>query len=62
LLKRLAVLIKLIASSSIKRDELTVVFITGSGSRTLEIVSDTVLQYAVRPVLESVEEVLGMSI
>lgn len=56
----IAVLKKLAASGAIKRDELTVAFITGAGPRTQEILSDTFRVYSVRPTLESVEEVLGM--
>ena len=51
---------KLAASGLIKRNELTVAFITGAGPRTQEIVSDIVQPLAVRPTLESVEEVLGV--
>ena len=52
-LKRLA------ASGVIKRNELTVAFITGAGPRTQETVSDIVQPFAVQPSLESFEEVLG---
>ena len=52
-LKRLA------ASGVIKRNELTVAFITGAGPKTQEIVSDIVQPFAVQPNLESFEEVLG---
>lgn len=51
---------KLVASGLIKRNELTVAFITGAGPRTQEVVSDTVQPITVQPVLESVEEVLGV--
>jgi len=51
---------KLVASGAITRKELTVVFITGAGPRTQEIVADVVRPFTVRPVLESVEEVLGV--
>jgi len=51
---------KLAASGVIKRNELTVAFITGAGPRTQEIVTDTVRPLAVRPALESVEGVLGV--
>ncbi len=50
---------KLAASGVIKRNELTVAFITGAGPRTQEIVSDTVQPFTVQPSLESFEEVLG---
>lgn len=49
---------KLAASQSIKRDELTVAFITGAGPRTQEIVEDMVRPLTVQPDLESVEQVL----
>lgn len=52
---------KLAGSGVIKRNELTVAFITGAGPRTQEILSDIVQPLAVRPVIESVEEVLGIS-
>jgi len=52
-LKRLA------ASGVIKKNELTVAFITGAGPKTQEIVSDIVQLFAVQPNLESFEEVLG---
>jgi len=51
---------KLAASGDIKRNELTVAFITGAGPRTQGIVEDIVRPFTVRPVLESVEEVLGV--
>ena len=53
---------KLAASGSIKRNELAVAFITGAGPRTQEIVAEIVQPITVRPVLESVEEVLGVSV
>ena len=53
-LKRLA------ASGIIKRNELTVAFITGAGPRTQEIVADSVQLFTVQPTLESVEEVLSV--
>ncbi len=53
-LKRLA------ASGIIKRNELTVAFITGAGPRTQEIVADSVQLFTVQPTLESVEKVLGV--
>jgi len=52
-LKRLA------TSGVIKRNELTVAFITGAGPKTQEIVSGIVQPFAVQPNLESFEEVLG---
>jgi threonine synthase len=51
---------KLAASGTIKRNELTVAFITGAGPRTQEIVSDTVQPFTVQPTLESLEEVLSV--
>jgi len=53
---------KLAALGVIKRNELTVAFITGAGPRTQEIVVDTVRPFTVQPTLESVEEVLGVSV
>jgi len=53
---------KLVASGVIKRDRLTVGFITGAGSRTQEIVSDTVRPLNVRSTLESVERALGVPV
>ncbi len=50
---------KLAASGVIKRNELTVAFITGAGPKTQEIVSDIVQSLTVQPNLESFEEVLG---
>ena len=50
---------KLAASGVIKRNELTVAFITGAGPRTQDIVSDLVQPFTVQPSLESFEEVLG---
>ncbi len=50
---------KLVASGAIKRNQLTVAFITGAGPRTQEIVSDVVQPLAIQPTLESFEEVLG---
>ena len=50
---------KLAASGVIKRNELTVAFITGAGPKTQEIMSDTVRPFTVQPTLASVEEVLN---
>ena len=50
---------KLVASGIIRRNELTVAFITGAGPRTQETVSDIVQPFIVQPNLESFEEVLG---
>ena len=53
---------KLVASGVIKKNELTVAFITGAGPRTQEILSDTVQSFTIQPTLESLEEVLGVSV
>ncbi len=53
---------KLAASGVIKRNELTVAFITGAGPRTQDIVSDLVQPFTVQPSLESFEEVLGAQV
>ncbi len=58
----IAALKKLAASGEIKRDELTVAFITGAGPRTQEVIKDIVQPLVVRPTLESAEEVLGVPI
>ena len=50
---------KLAAAGVIKRNELTVAFITGAGPRTQETVSDIVHPFTVQPTLESFREVLG---
>jgi len=50
---------KLAASGTIKKDELTVAFITGAGLKTQEVVSDAVKPLIIQPALESFEEVLG---
>lgn len=55
-LKRLA------ASGVIKKNELTVAFITGAGPRTQEIVSDIVQPFTVQPTLESFEATLGVKV
>ncbi len=52
---------KLAASGIIKRNELTVACITGAGPRTQEIVSEVVQPFAVKPTLESFEEILKVS-
>ncbi len=53
---------KLAASKVIKRNELTVAFITGAGPKTQEIVSDIVQPFTIQPTVESFEEVLGEQI
>jgi threonine synthase len=51
---------KLAASGVIKRDEITVAFITGAGPRTQETIADSIKPITVQPTLESVEEVIGV--
>ncbi len=58
----IASLKKLAASGKIKKNELTVAFITGAGPRTQETVSDVVQPYTVQPTLESFREVFGDSV
>ena len=53
---------KLATSGLIKRNELTVAFITGAGPRTQEIVADIVQPLTVQPTLESVQEALGVPV
>jgi threonine synthase len=55
----IASLKKLAAAGTIKKNELTVAYITGAGPRTQEVVSDIVKPFIVEPNLESFEEVLG---
>ena len=50
---------KLVVTGVIKRNELTVAFISGAGPKTQEIVSDIVQPFTVQPSLKSFEEVLG---
>ena len=50
---------KMVASGLIKRNEVTVAFITGAGPRTQDIVSDTVQSFTIKPSLESFEEAVG---
>jgi threonine synthase len=49
----------LAASGMIKKDELTVAFVTGAGSRTQDILSGTVKSFTIQPTLEAVEGVLS---
>ncbi len=56
----IGVLRKLAASGVIKRNELTVAFITGAGPRTQEIMADSVQPFRLQPTLESFQEVLGV--
>ena len=53
---------KLMASGVIKRNELTVAFITGAGPKTQETVADIVQPFTVQPSLESFEEVVGVPV
>jgi len=53
---------KLTASGVIKKNELTVAFITGAGPRTQETVSDIVQPFTIQPCLESFEEVVGVPV
>ena len=55
----IASLKKLAKAGTIKKNELTVAYITGAGPRTQEVVSDIVKPFVVQPNLESFEEVLG---
>jgi len=50
---------KLAASGLIKKDALTVAFITGAGPRTQDIFSDVVQPFTIEPAIEAVEEVVG---
>jgi len=49
---------KMAVSGLIKKNELTVAFITGAGPRTQDIFSDTVQPFTVEPAIESVEKVI----
>lgn len=51
---------KLAASGTIKKNELTVAYITGAGPRTQETFSDVVKTFTVQPNLESFEEILDV--
>lgn len=55
----IASLKKLALSGTIKRDEVTVAFITGAGLKTQEAVADAVKPLVVQPTVESFEEALG---
>jgi len=50
---------KLAASEAIKKGELTVAFITGSGLKTQEVVADAIHPLVIQPTVESFEEALG---
>ncbi len=51
---------KMAAAGTIKKDDLTVAFITGAGPRTQEIVSDVVQPLTIKATMESLEEKLGV--
>ncbi len=53
---------KLAASGIIRRNDLTVAFITGAGPRTQEMLSHTVQRFTIQPNLESFEEVVGIEV
>ncbi|MDP3878719.1 MAG: threonine synthase [Dehalococcoidales bacterium] len=55
----IGVLRKLAASGAIKKNDLTVTYITGAGPRTQETVADVVKPFTIQPTVESFEEVLG---
>ena len=50
---------KLVVSGVIKRNELTVAFITGAGLKTQEVVAEVVHPFVIKPTLKSFEEVLS---
>jgi threonine synthase len=58
----IAALKKLTAAGTIKKNEITVAFITGAGPKTQETVSDIVQPFTVQPNLESFEEVVGVPV
>ncbi|MBI4303822.1 MAG: threonine synthase [Chloroflexi bacterium] len=58
----IASLKNLAAAGAIKRDQVTVAFITGAGPRTQDTVSDTVRAFRIEPSLESFEKVLGVQV
>ena len=49
----------LVKSGTIKRDELTVAYITGNGLKTQEAVEDVVHPLHVTPTMSSFEEAMG---
>ena len=57
-----AALRKLVAAKLIRKNELTVAFITGAGPRTQETVQDIVRPLAIQPTLESLEEVFNVPV
>jgi len=50
---------KLVTSRMIRKNELTVAFITGAGLKTQEVIAEGVHPVVIQPTLESFEEVLG---
>jgi len=58
----IGVLKQLAASGVIKKEELTVAYITGAGPKTQDTVADIVQPFIVQPNLESFEEVLGAQV
>ena len=58
----IAALKKLVAAGIVKREQLTVAFITGAGPRTQEIVADTVKPIQVESNLESFTKVLDVAV
>ncbi len=55
----IAALRKMAASGLIKRNKLTVAFITGAGPRTQDIFSDIIKPFTIKPAIEAVEKVIG---
>lgn len=51
---------KMAAAGTLKKDDLTVAFITGAGPRTQEIVADVVQPLTIKANMESLEEALGV--
>ena len=56
----IASLKKLAAAGTIKKNALTVAFITGAGPRTQEILTDIVHPHRIKPNIESVEEIVSV--
>jgi threonine synthase len=56
----IAALKKLAYSGAIKKNELTVAFITGAGPKTQDILSDIARTATIQPTLESFEEVFDV--
>ncbi len=52
---------KMVAAGMLKKDDLTVAFVTGAGPRTQEIVSDVVQPMTIKASIESLEEALGVT-